>query len=377
MIPPNASGAAAGTAGAAAKATASDAGIARDRSGDSGFADLLARPAAAPATGPSNLPGTPEADTETGDGAADTPADPTLPDQLLALIAASPTTASAAGRATPAPVSASGAQPPSLAPPGALAPTVPGASMAPVAPAGTDPLLAPLPPAGTANGDADIAIAAAGMAAVPAASGTGNAEPVALADFAQALGLAATADTAATTATGTDTASAPDIGDRGSLLAPTTSAATPMRATAAAATNPVLALPTDPDAGFDDAFGARIGWLADQRIGRAEIRLNPEHLGAIDVRLQIDGTRVSAEFQSANADVRHALENSVGRLRELLGQQGLQLAQSNVGHGRDGEHGERSAATRGGNPPSDHDVHPVERPRPQIVHSRGLLDEYA
>ncbi|MGH8073573.1 MAG: flagellar hook-length control protein FliK, partial [Lysobacter sp.] len=94
------------------------------------------------------------------------------------------------------------------------------------------------------------------------------------------------------------------------------------------------------------------------------------------IRLQIDGNRISAEFQSANADVRHALENSVGRLRDMLGQQGMQLAHSDVGQGR----GEREA--RGGG-----DVHRDDAAGPGLdrsdtantrpVRVRGLLDEYA
>lgn len=394
MITPNASGTA---VGAAAKATGGGAAeAARDTAAeDSGFADLLARPAAEPVAKPSNPPGAAEADTDTEDSAtADTPPDPTLPEQLLALIAASPATARAAGSKTPASPAAAGASPVQPAMPGAAATTLPATSPAmttaaaipsavtaatATVTAGTETPLAPLPTAGTASAASGDATAALAGTTTPsaAATGTGNADAINLGDFAKALGLAATADAAAAASTASDTAAAPEVADRGSLLAPTTSAATPMRTAAAAAVNPVLTLPADPDAGFDDAFGARIGWLADQRIGRAEIRLNPEHLGAIDVRLQIDGTRVSAEFQSAHADVRQALENSVGRLRELLGQQGLQLAQSDVGHGRGGEHGDRAAAMRGDNSASEHEAGLIERPLPQTLHSRGLLDEYA
>ena len=99
-------------------------------------------------------------------------------------------------------------------------------------------------------------------------------------------------------------------------------------------------------------------------------------LGAIDVRLQIDGTRVSAEFQSAHADVRHALENSVGRLRDMLGQQGLQLAHSDVGQGRGGEAGNRSGQSRTDGF-ADTDPGLFERPALPALRARGLLDEYA
>src|SRR5690606_22847762 len=120
---------------------------------------------------------------------------------------------------------------------------------------------------------------------------------------------------------------------------PSTQTTTARLAAAAAAANEPITMPADPDAGLDEAFSSRISWLADQRIGHAQIRVTPDHLGPIDVRLHLDGNRVSAEFNSANADVRHALEASLGRLRDMLGQQGLQLGHTDIGSGRHGSNG--------------------------------------
>ncbi|PTT60307.1 flagellar hook-length control protein FliK, partial [Stenotrophomonas sp. HMWF003] len=89
-----------------------------------------------------------------------------------------------------------------------------------------------------------------------------------------------------------------------------------------------------PDVGaddFGDAMSARIGWLADQKIGHAVIRVTPHDLGQIEVRLQIDGDKVHASFSSAHAEVRHALEASLPRLRDMLGEQGFQLGNADVG----------------------------------------------
>src|SRR5690606_26792205 len=88
-------------------------------------------------------------------------------------------------------------------------------------------------------------------------------------------------------------------------------AATPVRAEATPFTGE-LAKPVavhTPD--FDEAIGARIGWLAEQKIGHAHIRVTPNDLGPVEVRLQLEGDRVHASFTSAHADVRHALENSL------------------------------------------------------------------
>ena len=140
---------------------------------------------------------------------------------------------------------------------------------------------------------------------------------------------------------------------------------------------PPLPMPADPAAGFDEGFGTRVVWMAEQRLGHAEIRLNPEHVGPIEVRVQLDGEQVRAEFHSANIEVRQAIEASLPRLRELLGQHGLQLGQADVGQGqagREGGDGRTAAAGRGGDGTGTREE-ASQGPAP--VRVRGLLDEYA
>ncbi|MEN5039725.1 flagellar hook-length control protein FliK [Stenotrophomonas sp. TWI1149] len=129
---------------------------------------------------------------------------------------------------------------------------------------------------------------------------------------------------------------------------------------------------------FDDAVGARVGWLADQKIGHAHIKITPNDLGPIEVRLQLDGDKVHATFTSAHADVRHALESSLPRLRELLGEQGFQLGNADVGQQQtapDGGRGDGSGGMTGddGEPAlADTTLSPS-----QLIRQRGLVDAYA
>ncbi len=136
-----------------------------------------------------------------------------------------------------------------------------------------------------------------------------------------------------------------------------------------------------PDVGaddFGDAMGARIGWLADQKIGHAVIRVTPHDLGQVEVRLQIDGDKVHASFSSAHAEVRHALETSLPRLREMLGEQGFQLGNADVGHQHtapDGKAGGGQSGAGGGDGEpalADLTVSPA-----QLMRQRGLVDAYA
>lgn len=83
---------------------------------------------------------------------------------------------------------------------------------------------------------------------------------------------------------------------------------------------------------FGDTLGTQMTWMAEQKIGHAHIRVSPGDLGAIEVSLRLDGDRVHADFSSAQPEVRQALQDSLPRLREMLGQQGFLLAQADVGH---------------------------------------------
>ena len=125
---------------------------------------------------------------------------------------------------------------------------------------------------------------------------------------------------------------------------------------------------------FDEDIGDAVRWMADQKIGHAHIKVTPNDLGTVEIRLRLDGDRVHADFSSAQAEVRQALESSLPRLRDMLGQHGFQLAHADVGQqhtppsqGAASLHGESSADTEA----------PTETPRTVRMTARGLVDAYA
>ncbi len=154
--------------------------------------------------------------------------------------------------------------------------------------------------------------------------------------------------------------------------------AQPPTAPAATIATPVLSQPADPAKGYDDGFSSHVAWLAGQRIGQAEIRVVPEHLGAIDIRLQLDGNNVRAEFHSTQPEVRQALEASLPRLRDMLGMHGLQLAHAGVGQGQGGQRqsgdGMPQPGHAGGPTLPDEAGSPLP---PDFRRARSLLDVYA
>jgi flagellar hook-length control protein FliK len=228
--------------------------------------------------------------------------------------------------------------------------------------------------AGTTATDAGAAQATATAASAGPSSTGAAAGGFALPAMAAAMAPAAAASGAADAPVATEPGSTIETPAPALLSATAPTAAARPQPTLAAAP---LAMPAEPADGFDDGFGTRIAWMADQRIGHAEIRLNPEHVGRIDVRVQLDGSQVRAEFHSAHAEVRQAIEASLPRLRELLGQHGLQLGQADVGQrqaGQDDSTPRGTAARAGGDTVSGEDATPPAQVQARL---RGLLDEYA
>jgi len=129
---------------------------------------------------------------------------------------------------------------------------------------------------------------------------------------------------------------------------------------------------------FDEAVGTRLTWMAEQKIGHAHIKISPSDLGTVEVRLRLDGDRVHADFSSAQPEVRQALENSLPKLRDMLGQHGFQLGQADVGHHQNSRSSPDTgvAAGHGGGEDSG-SAGDALLPRPVRVTAHGLLDAYA
>ncbi len=81
---------------------------------------------------------------------------------------------------------------------------------------------------------------------------------------------------------------------------------------------------------WKEEFGERVRWLIGQKMQTAELKINPPHLGSVDIRIQVQNDQVSVQFQAAHAMVRDALEDSLPRLREILGNSGLDLVDVDV-----------------------------------------------
>lgn len=126
------------------------------------------------------------------------------------------------------------------------------------------------------------------------------------------------------------TATAP----RGELGLAQSAAAGWSTATPAAATQGVaqIAVPTPVGAAaFSDDFSGRVALLTRGKVHSAEISLSPADLGPVSVSIEVRGTEATLVFGAAHAATRSAIEDALPRLRDMLGAQGLQLADARVG----------------------------------------------
>lgn len=129
-----------------------------------------------------------------------------------------------------------------------------------------------------------------------------------------------------------------------------------------------------------DDFGQKITWLASQNQQRAELHLNPPHLGPLDVTLKLNGDQATALFSSPHAAVREAIEQSLPKLREMFADNGIMLGGTTVSdQPRHEQHSESGSPS-----PAGHDIPHVETAStagslqaPRVLQHDGLVDTFA
>ena len=95
--------------------------------------------------------------------------------------------------------------------------------------------------------------------------------------------------------------------------------------------------------GAPERLRERISVMFNTRTQAAEMRLDPPDLGRLTIRLHMNHEQASVSFQVSSPQAREALEHNMPRLRELLAEQGIQLADANVSE-QQGQGGQRGGA---------------------------------
>ena len=221
--------------------------------------------------------------------------------------------------------------------------------------------------AGAKDGAASTLTGMSALAGAETTTGTGTAAPVS--PFAALLvkqgADLATKDDASVTDPATATSPMPLMHAQG--MAITDTSALQVQATQAA---------TSPR--FTQELGEQIAWMGSGDVKEARIKLHPEELGSMDVRVNMDGNKVNVAIIAQHPAAVHAVQQTLSQLDTLLAHHGLSLGQADVGQrgpgqGADGQGGSSSGQGSAGGDGSDA-VGSVVATSPV---SRGLVDEVA
>jgi flagellar hook-length control protein FliK len=129
---------------------------------------------------------------------------------------------------------------------------------------------------------------------------------------------------------------------------------------------------------WNDEFGGKVTWLANQGIQSASVQLSPEHLGPVSVHISVQDGSASVSFTAAHADTRAALEQALPRLREMFATNGLTLSDANVSHQSPrGQAQKQSISAIGGIRGGSGEDATSSTVTPVVTNRLGLVDTYA
>lgn len=127
--------------------------------------------------------------------------------------------------------------------------------------------------------------------------------------------------------------------------------------------------------GFAQELGQQVAWLGGQEIKQARIRLHPEELGQLDVKVSVAHDRVDVTFAVQHPAAVHAVQQTLPQLDSLLAQHGLALGHAEVGQQQaGGEHSRGQSAGGAVDGVEDDGLAAIAASTPAVL---GLLDMFA
>jgi flagellar hook-length control protein FliK len=131
---------------------------------------------------------------------------------------------------------------------------------------------------------------------------------------------------------------------------------------------------------WQDELRVQLSLMAERGdVSEAVMKLAPEELGELEVRLEMRGGDATLQFTVANADARHAVEAAQSKLRELFTSQGMTVSEFSIFSGLSGQSNPNPGNGSGSRPaprrPEETDIG-----RDVVVRSRrtaSVVDTYA
>ncbi len=82
--------------------------------------------------------------------------------------------------------------------------------------------------------------------------------------------------------------------------------------------------------GFNSNLALRIQWIYQQALSSAEILMDPPELGPLSVKISNNNGETNILFQATNPLTKDMIEDNLAKLRQLLGDQGINLGDTQV-----------------------------------------------
>lgn len=83
---------------------------------------------------------------------------------------------------------------------------------------------------------------------------------------------------------------------------------------------------------WGNQLSSRIRWMGNLNLSSAELKLHPAELGTVEIQISTEDDQTRVSFVTSNAAAKEIIESSLPRLKDLLGESGLQLQQGDVAH---------------------------------------------
>ncbi|SIN75606.1 flagellar hook-length control protein FliK [Salinivibrio sp. ES.052] len=137
------------------------------------------------------------------------------------------------------------------------------------------------------------------------------------------------------------------------------------------------------------ALNERINVMLSKNLKQVDIRLDPPELGRMQIKLGMNNDQATVHITVANQQARDAVEQAMPRLRDMLQQQGLQLAQGSVqqqdsgaqqmasGQQNDAGSGHTGGSSLGSKAGDDTDEAMLASQTLHVSHSDRAVDYYA
>ena len=81
---------------------------------------------------------------------------------------------------------------------------------------------------------------------------------------------------------------------------------------------------------FADAVKDKVMVMINQKIQQVEIKLDPPEMGNIHVRVNLQHEQAAVQFVVQNQQTREALEQNMGKLRDMLAESGVDVGEANI-----------------------------------------------